>query len=80
MDMGRLCCSFFDMERAAVEYSKAVKLAVFIGDKYSEELAIDRLGMCEYYKGDIVSAHYFHNSIDKLSAYDKWKIYKYYSN
>jgi hypothetical protein len=57
-----------------------VKLAVFIGDKYSEELAIDRLGMCEYYKGDIVSAHYFHNSTDKLSSYDKWKIYKYYSN
>jgi len=24
------------MERAAVEYSKVVKLAVFIGDKYSE--------------------------------------------
>lgn len=38
------------------------------------------MGMCEYYKGDIVSANYFHTSTDKLSSYDKWKVYKYYSN
>ena len=36
--------------------------------------------MCEYYKGDIVSARYFHRSMDKLSSYDKWNIHKYYSN
>lgn len=55
-------------------------MAVFIGDKYSEEVAIDKMGMCEYYKGDIVSARYFHRSMDKLSSYDKWNIHKYYSN
>lgn len=36
MDLGRVCCEYCEMERAAEEYSKAVKLAVFLGDKYSE--------------------------------------------
>lgn len=35
MDMGRLSCEYFDLEQAVSEYSKAVKLAVFVGDKYS---------------------------------------------
>lgn len=80
MDMGRVSLDFFDFEKAQENYSKAVKLSVYIGDKYREELAIDRLGMCEYYKGDLMAANFYHSSVDRLSAYNKQRIKEHYSN
>lgn len=80
LDLGKIYCEHFDFEKASEEYSKAIKLAVYTGDKYSEELGIDRLGMCEYYKGDMITANFYHSSTDRLSSYDKWKIKEYYSN
>ena len=44
------------------------------GDKYIEEVAIDKLGLCEYYKGDVTRAQHLHRSLDKLSPYDKRNI------
>jgi hypothetical protein len=80
MDMGKACLDFFDFEKAQENYSKAVKLSVFVGDKYREELAIDRLGMCEYYRGDLMAAYFYHSSVDRLSAYNKQRIKEHYSN
>ena len=80
MNLGRVCLDFFDFEKAQEQYGKAVKLAVFLGDKYNEELAIDKLGMCEYYRGDLMAAHFYHSSVDRLSAYNKQRIQEHYSN
>ena len=46
IDMGKISLDFFDFQKAQEHYSKAVKLSVKLGDKYREELSIDRLGMC----------------------------------
>ena len=80
IDMGRVSLDFFDMENAQENYSKAVRLSVFVGDKYREELCIDRLGMCEYYRGDMMAANFYHSSVDRLSAYNKLRIQEHYSN
>jgi hypothetical protein len=80
MDMGRACLDFFDLPNAQHHYTKALKLAVFLGDKYREEVAIDRLGMCEYYRGDMVGAHFYHCNVDRLSNYNKMSIREHYSN
>ena len=80
MDMGRWFCEGYEFEKAKKEYNKAVKLAVFTNDKYAEEIAIDRLGMCAYYRGDSVEAHFYHSSFSKLSPYEHWKIKDSYSN
>ena len=34
LDMGRVSLDFFDFEQAQQNYSKALKLAVYTGDKY----------------------------------------------
>ena len=46
IDMGKISLDFFDFQKAQEHYSKAVKLSVKLGDKYREELSIDKLGMC----------------------------------
>jgi hypothetical protein len=57
-----------------------VKLAIFIDNKYYQEIAIDKLGICKYYLGDSVSALYFHNNIHHLSGYDLNRVKAEYSN
>ena len=78
--MGKVCLHFFDFEKAQENYSKAVKLSVKLGDKYREQLSIDRLGMCQYYRGDLMAANFYHRSVDKLSSYNKVRILDHYSN
>jgi len=80
MDMGKYYCLFHEYDKSCLEYSKSIKLAVFLEDKYFEELAIDRLGMCHYYKGDTVTAQFYHSSINRLSPYEITKIKQQYSN
>ena len=77
--MGRVSLDFFDFEKSQENYSKAVKMSIFIGDKYREKLAIDRLEM-ECYRGDLMAAKFYHSSVDKLSAYNKQRIQENYSN
>lgn len=57
-----------------------MKLAIFWNNKYYQEIAIDKLGICKYYLGDSVSALYFHNNIHHLSQYDLNRIRTEYSN
>lgn len=36
--------------------------------------------MCEYYRGDMMSANFYHSSVNKLSNYNKLRIKEHYSN
>ena len=34
MDMGKINCDYFEFSKAYIQYNKALKLAVYLGDKY----------------------------------------------
>ena len=80
MEMGRIYGYYCQHGEASEQYEKALQLAVVQGDKYTEEVAIDKLGLSEYYRGDIVRAQHMHRSLDKLSSYDRRNITESYSN
>lgn len=79
-DLGRLYCDNFEFDKASYSYTKAIKLSVYLGNKLKEEQYMDRLGMCQYYKGDSIGALYYHNKLGKLSTYDVNTIKELYSN
>mgnify|MGYP006995470466 CR=1 FL=1 len=47
-------------------YAKALKLSIFLNDKFHEEKAIDCFGLTAYSVNKSGQAHYFHQNTDKL--------------
>ena len=70
-DIGDLYKERKDEENCAYYYSKALKQAIFIGDTYSEEKAIDNLGLISYLSGKIEGASYCHNNIEAIKDYER---------
>ena len=46
MEMGLIYCSYCRYEEGREQFERALQLAVVIGDKYTEEVAIDKMGLC----------------------------------
>jgi hypothetical protein len=70
----------YDQVNAHACFAKALKLAIFLGDKFSELKAIDQFGVSAYLASKLNHAHFYHENADKLSKQERETIREKYSN
>lgn len=64
--MGQLYKQQYDEMNSHAYFVKALKLAIFLKDKFYEEKIIDYFGMTSYYSNKTGEASYFHQNTTNL--------------
>ena len=62
-----------NFELAQHYFEKLLKVALITKSSFYEEIAIDKMGLCEYYKGNICEAEHFHDNVGKMTEESKKK-------
>ncbi len=53
----------YDFKKSTVYLENALEIAVKLNDRYNEMIALDKIGMCYFYKGNTTAAYYYHSNI-----------------
>lgn len=78
--MGQLYKKQFDEQNSHAYYSKALKLSIFLNDRFHEQKAIDNFGVTAYSSSNTRKAYFYHENSSKLNKVQRDIIKQKYSN